>query len=354
MKGLYIHIPFCVKKCDYCDFYSINYNKNIVENYVEFLCKKIKSINTVFDTVYFGGGTPSVIGSENLCKILSSVKYKNNAEITVEVNPKSYKQDFFKNIFKGGFNRVSIGMQSANNEELKLLTRNHNLKDVEITIESAKSAGFKNISVDLMIGIQRQTIDTLKNSLDFCINSNVTHLSCYMLKIEEGTPFYFSKPDLPDEDITAQMYLFLCEYLRKNGYNHYEISNFSKEGFESRHNLIYWQLGDYLGLGPSAHSLINCKRYYYPNDINYFIDGNDYIYSSKGGDIYDYIMLGLRLKKGIKLYKIENYVTDAFFEKAKKYADLGYAELTNERFFLNEKGFLIQNTVLCDLLEEIK
>lgn len=354
MTGLYIHIPFCAKKCGYCDFYSINYNINTVEKYVEFLCKKINNLKTVFDTVYFGGGTPSIIGAKNLCKILSCIKYKENAEITVEVNPKSYKKGFFDEIFCGGFNRISIGMQSANDSELKLLTRNHRLKDVQDTLNSAKNAGFENISLDLMIGIENQTIKSLQKSLEFCIKNDVKHLSCYMLKIEENTPFYSKNLNLPSEDETAQMYLYLCEFLKENGFFHYEISNFAKKGYQSRHNLIYWELGDYLGLGPSAHSFIKGKRYCYPNDINYFLDNKEYIYLSDGGDTYDYIMLGLRLKKGIDLNKVKNEVNEEFFEKAEKYIKLGYAVLENNIFSLNEKGFLIQNTILSDLLEEIK
>ena len=353
MTGLYIHIPFCAKKCGYCDFYSINYNSDTVKNYVEFLIEKIKNINTVFDTVYFGGGTPSIIGAENLSRILSCVKYKDNAEITVEVNPKGYKKAFFDEIYNAGFNRISIGMQSADDDELKLLTRIHSAQDVKNTVSDAKEAGFENISLDLMIGIENQTLESLQKSLDFCLNLDIKHLSCYMLKIEENTPFYEQKLNLPDEDKTAEMYLYMCDYLNENGFEHYEISNFAKNGYESKHNLIYWQLGDYLGLGPSAHSFLNGKRYYYPNDISYFLGGNKYIYLSDGGDVYDYIMLGLRLKQGINTAKIKENVSKKFFEKAKKYADLGYANLNNGSFSLNETGFLIQNTILTDLLEEI-
>lgn len=353
MIGLYIHIPFCAVKCGYCDFYSLNYNRDTVEKYVEYLCEKIKSINTVFDTVYFGGGTPSIIGADNAVKILSCVKYKPTAEISIEINPKSYKNDFFEKIYKGGFNKISIGMQSADDVELKMLTRKHTVKDVENTVNSAKSAGFENISLDLMLGIQGQTLDSLKKSLDFAIDSSVTHLSCYMLQIEENTPFYNMNLSLPDEKSVTDMYLYMCEYLKKNGFNQYEISNFAKEGYQSKHNLLYWLLDEYIGLGPSAHSFIENKRYYYPNDINYFLSGNDRIYSSDGGDLYEYIMLGLRLSEGIDLNKTKGLVSEDFEKKLEKYIENGYAEKINRNFKLNEKGFLIQNTILTDLLEEI-
>lgn len=354
MLGLYIHIPFCAVKCGYCDFYSLNYNRNTVEEYVEYLCSKLKSIDRVFDTVYFGGGTPSIIGGDNLTKILSFVNHTENAEITVEVNPRSFEKDFFRKISKAGFNRVSIGMQSGDDEELKLLTRKHNCSDVKETVESAKKAGIDNISLDLMIGIQNQTPASLKKTLDFAIGLDVNHLSCYMLRIEENTPFSAMNLNLPNDDSVADMYLFLCKYLKENNFNQYEISNFAKDGFESKHNLLYWNLDEYIGLGPSAHSFVDNKRYYYSDDINLFLSGKESIYSQDGGDLYDYIMLGLRLNKGISLDYIKDGVYEEFGKKADKYIKLGYGTIENGRFKLNEKGFLIQNTILTDLLEEIK
>ena len=352
MRGLYIHIPFCVTKCAYCDFYSINYNRNIVSEYVEEICKRLNKIDYVFNTVYFGGGTPSVIGADNLSKILSHIKYKNDAEITVEVNPKSYKSDFFETLYKNGFNRISIGMQSAVDSELETLTRNHKFNDVKNTIIQARDAGFNNISIDVMLGTSGQTIESLKYTLEKCVELNPEHLSCYMLKIEEGTPYSKMSLSLPDEDIVSDMYLYMCDYLNKNGYSQYEISNFSKPDKQSRHNLLYWNCEEYLGIGPGAHSFIDGKRYYYPNDINYFLNGTEMIFSEAGGDLYDYIMLGLRLKDGININKINN--NTAFINKFKKYCNLGYAKMNGERLFLTEKGFLVQNTILCDLLEEIQ
>ena len=259
MLGLYIHIPFCAVKCAYCDFYSLNYNSSLVSKYVETLCKRIKNIDKVFDTVYFGGGTPSLIGAENINKILGCVNFREDAEITVEVNPKSYKSNFFKKIYEGGVNRISIGAQSANDNELKLLTRKHNFDDVKRTVSDAKEAGFENISLDIMIGIEQQNISSLENTLSKCIELKPTHISCYMLKIEENTGFYNLKLNLPSEEEVSNMYLFLCDYLEKEGYNQYEISNFSRENRESKHNLLYWECEDYIGLGPAAHSFIEGK-----------------------------------------------------------------------------------------------
>ena len=351
MRGLYIHIPFCAVKCDYCDFYSLKYNKQIVEIYVEEMCRRIKNIDYTFDTVYFGGGTPSIIGAENLSKILNEVKYKDNAEITVEVNPKSYKNDFFDILIKNGFNRVSIGMQSGVDGELLSLTRNHKFCDVEETVLKARNAGFNNISLDIMIGIEGQTTLSLKESINKAIALKPEHLSCYMLKIEEGTPFAKANLDLPNDTEVANMYLFLCDYLKQNNYLQYEISNFAKENMQSKHNLLYWKCEEYLGLGPAAHSFINGKRYYFPNDIDYFIDGNEMIFEDFGGDLYDYIMLGLRLKEGINISKLNG--NKNFINKIYKYCENGFGSVNNNFFSLNEKGFLVQNSILCDLLEEL-
>ena len=349
MLGLYIHIPFCATKCEYCDFYSLNYNEDIVEKYVEVMCDKLKSIDKVFDTVYFGGGTPSLIGSKKLSKILECVKYKDGAEISLEVNPRSYKNDFFNEIYKAGFNRVSIGMQSACDNELKLLTRKHNYSDVEATVLLARKAGFDNISLDIMIGILEQTIESLNYTLRKAILLNPEHLSCYMLKLEEGTPYYYKELKLPSEDDVGDMYLHLCKVLEDNGYEHYEISNFSKPLKQSRHNLIYWHCDEYIGLGPAAHSFVDGKRFYFPNDLNYFLENNEMIFDEYGGDEFEKAMLGLRLSEGIDVSNFNENV----LQKINKYCKMGLAKIKDNRFILNDKGFLVQNTILVDLMEEL-
>ena len=356
MFGLYVHIPFCATKCAYCDFYSLKYNKETVEKYVEEMCRRLKNINNVFDTVYFGGGTPSILGADNLIKILGNIHYKDNAEITVEVNPRTFKKEFFNKLYEGGFNRVSVGLQSANETELEKLTRNHKAIDVANAVNLAKQAGFKNISLDLMLGIENQTISSLKNSIDFCLNLDITHLSCYMLKIEKNTPFANMNLNLPSDDEVSNMYLFLCDYLENNGFEHYEISNFAKSCFESKHNLIYWKCENYLGLGPSAHSFVNGKRYYFPNDINYFLDKNEYIYSEDGGDLFDYIMLGLRLNSGIKFDYLNNNgfnLDNKFKKKLELLEKNDLIKLDCNGFALTNKGFLVQNSIICELTEDL-
>ncbi len=356
MIGLYIHIPFCAKKCDYCDFYSLSYNTEIVRRYVDETCRRIKNLNKTFDTVYFGGGTPSMIGAENIAKILACVSKTDDAEVTVEVNPKSFKNNFFEGVFDAGVNRISIGVQSANDDELKRLTRTHNSSDVSTAILLARQAGFENISLDVMIGIENQTTESMLNTLEFCLKSKAPHISCYMLKIEEGTLFSSKKLNLPDEDVVSDMYLIMSDYLTSKGYTHYEISNFALPGYESKHNLIYWHCDEYVGIGPSAHSLISNKRYYFPNDINYYLDGFDMKYSEDGADLCDYIMLGLRLKEGISLSKAEKLglkEKNLFIKKLEKYKNNGLLECDRERVFLTTKGFLVQNAILVDLLEGI-
>lgn len=352
MLGLYIHIPFCATKCAYCDFYSLKYNKETVEKYVEEVCRRLKKLDNIFDTVYFGGGTPSLVGAENLSKILSNVTYKQGAEITVEVNPKSFKSGFFEKLYKSGFNRVSIGAQSAIETELKTLTRKHSFSDVEKTVFAAKSAGFKNISIDVMVGISGQTLNSLKKTLDKCIALEPAHFSCYMLKIEESTPYADSELVFPNDEEVSEMYLFLCNYLKKHDYIQYEVSNFSKEGLSSTHNTLYWKCEEYLGVGPAAHSYLKGKRYYFPNDIEYFLEGKEMMFLEDGDELYDYVMLGLRLSEGIEMSRFENNI--GFIEKFKKYCKAGYASICNGRMFLNEKGFLVQNIILNDLLEEIQ
>lgn len=356
MKGLYIHIPFCAVKCGYCDFYSIKYNPETANQYKNELVRRLCEMDDVFDTVYFGGGTPSMIGADAICEILSHINYTKDAEITVECNPRAYKPDFFQKISKCGVNRVSIGLQSANDSELTFLTRNQTADDVSRTIELCKSSGIDNISLDVMLGIKKQTVDTLKHTLDYCISSNAKHISAYMLSIEDNTPF--SKLDvntLPDEDSVSDLYLYCCDYLAMHGYRHYEISNFAKPGYEARHNTIYWTLDEYIGLGAAAHSMVSGKRYYFPRDIQYFLNGNAPIYDSEACGFEEQIMLKLRLDSGIDLSYIEesNVInTDIFFNKCKRFEKMGLININDKSVSLTDKGFLVQNSIILDLLEE--
>lgn len=361
--GLYIHIPFCKNKCPYCDFFSRKANEAEYDNYVTALSEKIRQwglkIQKTISTVYFGGGTPSVLGAERLSSLLNDIKQNfiviNNAEITVEVNPDTGKTLDFDLLKKNGFNRISVGMQSAVEAELKALGRIHTANEAEITVKRAKAAEINNISLDLMMGIPHQTAESLKTSIDFCASCGVTHISSYILKIENDTVFDKIKNTLalPDEDFQAELYLSAVEHLEQLGFKQYEISNFAKARYESKHNTNYWNCGEYIGIGPSAHSFYEGKRFYYTRSMNGFI--NDKIITDcSGGDKDEFIMLSLRLKSGLNFEQYKSKFTedllDETLKKIKKYADMGYMTLDNTHASFTPKGFLVSNAIISDLI----
>ena len=363
--GIYIHVPFCLGKCPYCDFYSVYPDEIKIKEYLSAVKMRIKEYSLIYNrkvkikTVYFGGGTPNLIGHGGISEIINEINEKFNTsaleEITVECNPNSVSEEFFLGISKAGVNRISMGLQSANESELKFLGRKHNSEDVKNAVSFAKKAGIDNISLDLMIGLENQSEKELENSIEFCSSLGVKHISSYILKVEENTPFAKKNMLLPDEDKSAALYLFVCEELEKRGYLQYEISNYSKENFESRHNLIYWQGKEYIGIGPGAHSFIEGKRFYYERDLKKFINGALPIPDGEGGDFEEFLMLNLRLKRGLfKKDCIEKYengeklFTDAL-KKASKIPSR-YIEANENNISLTREGFLISNTLISMLL----
>ncbi len=363
--SIYIHIPFCEQKCPYCDFYSKSdktqydkYTDKLIESIVKYSCKYPREITTV----YFGGGTPSAIGSKRLCAILDSIKQHfivlDDAEITVEVNPCSAKNLDFHAMKCAGFNRLSIGLQSANQNELKILGRRHNSDDAKNTIEIARNAGFENISLDLMLCVPNQTKSSLSESIRFCKDCGVEHISAYILKFEENTPFYNMKNELDkfDDDSQAQIYLHAVSELEKYGYNLYEISNFSKPGFEGKHNLRYWRDEEYLGLGPSAHSFVDSKRFYYERDFDKFYKDIT-VDDGTGGDIEEYIMLALRLKEGLNLNKLKNRynftLKENFAYKLNKLKSEGLILYDDNTISLTNEGFLVSNTIINYIIDSL-
>ena len=285
-KGIYVHIPFCKSKCHYCDFCSVVPSGDIIDRYVDALKREAegyKRKNKIkADTVYFGGGTPSFIGAERLSDILLHLRkvfdISPDAEITAECNPSSCGGDFFSRLIDSGLNRISLGLQSADPRERKAIGRLTDADAAKQAALNAKKAGFNNISLDLMLGLPFQNTESLKNSIDFCADAGVTHVSAYILKAEEGTPFYeklsiegAKKMNLPDEDAVCDLYLFAAEYLQEKGFEQYEISNFCKKGHISRHNYKYWNLDEYIGLGVSAHSFFEGKRFFNTRDIDEYI-----------------------------------------------------------------------------------
>lgn len=361
--SLYIHIPFCKSKCPYCDFFSGIGNEEKYDDYRNALIEKIdywsSKTDKSIETIYFGGGTPSVIGAKRLTDILSAIKNKfavsKNAEITVEINPDTGKIIDFSKLKQCGFNRISVGLQSACENELKALGRIHNTDDVKLTVQRAKNAGLKNISLDLMMGIPFQSKESLRESIDFCSACGVNHISSYILKIEQGTKFFEQKDNLilPNEDIQADLYLFATEYLEKLGYRQYEISNFAKVGFESKHNVNYWKCGEYIGIGPSAHSFFNGKRFYYDRSMEDF-KNNVIISDGTGGSEEEFIMLSLRLKSGLNFNeyrdKFGKLLPSRFSEDIKKYVKAGFMTVDDEKICFTPKGFLVSNSIIADLI----
>lgn len=362
MTGIYIHIPFCKTKCPYCDFYSFKGDEKQKDSYLKavLLCLEGYADKTLkIDTVYFGGGTPSVFGGERIERIISYIRenfdLQENTEITVECNPSSTDEAFVSSVARAGVNRISMGMQSAVDAERKMLGRPSDRKDIERAVNLFKNEGIDNISLDLMLGVPFQTMESLDESLDFMLSLSVKHISAYMLKIEEGTPFAEEKSlSLPEEDTVADMYIHTSERLRERGYIHYEISNFALEGFRSRHNTKYWQCEEYIGVGPSSHSFYKGKRFYYSRSFDDFLSGKAPISDGEGGSEEEYIMLALRLGEGLDEKKFtEKYgkaLDKSIFDKAEKYIKAGLVKTEGERIFLTSEGFLVSNSIISDLL----
>lgn len=364
--GLYIHIPFCAKKCPYCDFYSQEYNLNLNSQYIAALERSLAGFlpstkNFCFDTVYFGGGTPSAIGGENLARILDiarrNLTLTQNCEITAEINPSSNSEGLMKTLFASGFNRISFGVQSMIDEELLALGRMHDSKAATNAVISAYNAGFRHISADLMLGIPFQTQKTLEYSISELCSLPIDHVSAYMLKIEPGTEFSKRNlQDFADEDLLADLYMDCISLLDKKGFAQYEISNFCKPGRESRHNLKYWLCEPYLGVGPSAHSFIDSKRFYFPKNLSQFIEAPNpasiIIDDGSGGDSLEHAMLRLRLTRGIKLSEYAlNYPeadVNQLLSRAQKLS--GYVCIDNDNISLTKEGFLLSNTIISKLL----
>ncbi len=365
--GLYLHIPFCRSKCPYCDFYSFSGKDEEKDEYTAVLQKKILSSVSALqlkskckaDTLYIGGGTPSALGAkrlESLVNTCNSGFLTNSAEITVECNPHGLTEDFFKILYACGVNRISMGVQSAVDSERRILGRLSDKHQVETSVKTAQKCGFKNITLDVMLGIPNQTEKSLNETLDFCISLGIPHISAYILKLEENTHFYKnqSKYNFPDDDLTADLYLQMCGILETNGIMQYEISNFAKKGFESRHNLKYWHCEEYLGLGPSAHSFINGKRFYFDRDFSAFLSDCPPIQDCTGGDFTEYAMLALRLTEGLKNTLVKERfgfeIPQTIKEKSEKFIKHSLMEYNGETLRLTKKGFLLSNSILAEIL----
>lgn len=371
--GIYIHIPFCASKCSYCDFYSLQGCDYIMPDYQEALLDHIDESshsikNYEVDSIYFGGGTPSYYGADRIVEIFDTLKLNGNvrldSEVTVECNPDSISLTALKLLRAEGVNRLSIGIQASDPNLLKLIGRRHNFLQAQKAFADARKAGFDNISVDLMYGLPSQTKSDWSETLSKIVEMHPEHISCYGLKLEPGTRMYKEyngSSILPDDDAQADMYLYTVAFLKEHGYEQYEISNFAKPGFASKHNLKYWLLQEYAGFGPGAHSDFGDVRYGYLRDIDRYIAGELVLseretISRRERDM-EYIMLRLRLARGADPREFENAFRERFNPLAKllhQYAAHGLACQNDDGSWrLTPKGFLVSNQIIGALQEEL-
>lgn len=361
--GIYVHIPFCESKCIYCDFASSVCNLETKQKYFESLISEIKNCRDkrAVSTIYFGGGTPSSVNVSDIKKVLDAI-YENfdidkNAEITIECNPNSATFEKLEEYRKMGFNRISFGVQSLHDETLKLIGRRHNSMQAFEAIDNAKKAGFKNISADLMIGLPGQSEEDLISDAEKLVNLNIKHISAYMLQVEENTPL-FKKVEsgeiiVPDEDECVKMYEALVKFLAKNGLNRYEISNFSREGWNSQHNMNYWKMGEYLGFGLAAHSFINSTRIANPCNMSDYLNRKGIVKEKIDNreSVVELIMLGLRCNAGVDTEKLINLGYDiknsAYYEK---FINKGIIKLEKNMIYLNPEYYGVSNSIICDLI----
>lgn len=354
--GIYIHVPFCVRKCPYCDFYSVPQTAERIEQYGTALCRFLRQMQTDLpvDTIYFGGGTPSLLPVSLLEEILQTIAGTvslQQPEITLECNPATVDRETLRQLRGIGINRLSIGVQSLSNVQLKRLGRLHDAKTAIETVEQAAAAGFQNLSCDVMLALPKQTTAELQDTLLQLIALPIQHLSAYLLKVEPETPFASMNwvQQLPDEDATADFYLQTVETLQAAGFLQYEISNFAKAGYESRHNCKYWNCEPYLGFGASAHSCYGGKRFYVPSDLQAFCAAETQptvLEDDNPCTREEQILLGLRLRKGIPC----SWLHTEQLQKLQRYAAGGLVEFLNDRVALTPQGCLVSNAILAEIL----
>ena len=372
--GIYIHIPFCRSKCQYCDFYSITTkDQRVLDGYLDAVCAHIKEAGALapgylVDTVYFGGGTPTFFGADALATILTAVRrsfdVSNDAEITFEANPDSVTPKLLRKLRSEGFNRVSLGIQCDDDKILEKIGRPHNYQQAADAVKQIRRAGFRNLSLDLMYGLPGQTRESWEATLRNVLQLEPEHISCYGLKVEEGTPLhrYQDILNLPDDDAQADMYLKTVEILRGKGYRQYEVSNFCRRNAESKHNLKYWTGGAYLGFGPDASSDFAGKRFSMIRDLRGYVDGilngdqviddvQEVPHRERAGE---YLMMRLRTTLGIQAEEYEKKYLLPFapLEQALiKCRDRGHAvKQENGNWVLTPEGFLLSNSIISDLL----
>lgn len=360
IEHAYIHIPFCIRKCNYCSFVS-GFNIELKNRYLSALKREIKEKyrGETLKTIYIGGGTPSLLAKEDINSILCEFNYFPDAEITLEANPETVTLEKFTGYKNFGINRISLGVQTFDDNLLNLIGRKHTEKDILNSIAIIKTAGFNNISLDLIYGLPAQTTEGFAKDIEKAIKLDTPHISTYGLKIEENSFFGKNIPDnLPNDEMQAEMYMQLCENLKNYNFNHYEISNFAKEGYESKHNTAYWLNKEYYGFGLNASGYENNTRYRNNSVMeeylkNPFIKEESEILSIQD-TMENEIFLALRLKQGINIKELnEKYnidFTERYNKIIKKYEKTGLTELKDGFFSLSEKGFLLSNEIMSEFL----
>ena len=374
--GIYIHIPFCRSKCQYCDFYSLPRTERtpeLMDRYVRALEKHIqeggaRATKYVVDTVYFGGGTPSYFGAERLHRVFAALNKRFNiaksAEVTLEANPESITEKSCRRLLSSGFNRISIGVQTNNDQLLKVLGRPHTFQQAKAAVAAARSAGFENVSLDLMYGLPAQTPQQWADSLGAVIDLQPNHISCYGLTVQPGTPLYAyrDRAALPGDDQQASMYLYAASTLEAYGFRQYEISNFAQMDRECQHNLKYWLGGEYMSFGPSAASDFAGTRYTFISDVQKYIKairtGDAIITESEYVPLKErageYLMLRMRTVYGIERTEYETAFLmpfDPLEQLMHFYATRGLAKCTKEHWHLTPQGFLVSNQIIAQLIE---
>lgn len=368
--SLYIHIPFCVKKCRYCDFPSFSGKEALMHTYAEALYKEIISLkNLKIGTIYIGGGTPTYL-SLNEWKLIGNALKKLNiisgAEFTVEGNPGTFNAEKLKLLSSIGVNRLSIGLQAWQNNLLKALGRIHELKDFTNTFSMARETGFSNINVDLMFGIPNQTMEMWMETLINVVKLNPEHISCYSLIVEEGTPFYEEYRKgylvLPEEDTERNMYNTALSFLEDNGYIQYEISNFSKPSRECRHNITYWSMKPYIGCGSGAHSYYKGSRYSNSSCVEEYIKKveekgtavEERHLNTLEDEVEEFIFMGLRMNKGISLDEFKmrfgKDIFDIYDTQIKKFTENKLLILEKNKLFFSKRGMELSNSVMCEFI----
>lgn len=372
--GIYVHIPFCVSKCAYCDFFSAPAGDEVKRDYINALCRQIESEASKLaheyevDSIFFGGGTPSILEAAQLTSVLGKIRQNfmvsDHCEITVECNPGTVDRNLLKTYRDNGVNRLSFGLQSVNDDELKALGRIHTFRDFMVSYENALGCGFANINIDIMSAIPGQTVAGWKKTLRTVAALRPAHISVYSLMLEEGTPLYEryeSGEDLrlPGEDEERAIYYATGEILELGGYEHYEISNYAVPGKKCRHNIKYWTRGEYLGLGAGASSLIRNRRFTAVRDINRYIEAPDGCYEDveelgANDCMSEFMFLGLRMMRGVSRDSFRltfgRQLDNVFGDIIKKYTATGHISDDGQRIRLTAKGIDVSNYILADFL----